>query len=315
MASTARTVTHPHDARNTAAAPAPTPSARSEWMANLRRRVLTAAALIPVVLAVVWLGGWATFAAAVVVLAVGMWELRAMFARRGWRPLVVLSGALGLDFLLAAMLPQQRAIMLEAGTSACMIVSFVWLMLTRPATERTLVDWALSLATPFYLGWSLAFLVLLRGSQIGFASRGFWWLLLLLLAVWVNDSAALLAGHALGRHKLAPRLSPGKTWEGVVGGLLGAAIVVVVVVVVADLVLPRALRLDLAWYELVVFGGLISLAATLGDLAKSLVKRATGVKDSGSIFPGHGGMLDRIDSLLFAGYVVYFGALILGLLR
>jgi phosphatidate cytidylyltransferase len=295
---------------------APVSSAPSAWLVNLRQRVVTAVVLIPVVLAVVWLGGWAAFAAAAVVVVVGTWELRALCARRGWHPLVVLSGALSLDFLLAAMLPTTRGFLVEIGISVCVVASFVWLMVTRPATDRTLIDWTLTLAIPFYLGWPLAFLLLLRGAQVGWQARGFWWVLLLLLSVWANDSAALVTGHTFGRHRLAPRLSPNKTWEGTIGGLLGAVGAVVVVNAIADQLLPHSLRaLQLPWYQLLLLGGLVALAATLGDLAKSLLKRGTGVKESGAIFPGHGGMLDRVDSLLFAAYVVYFYALSLGALH
>lgn len=289
-------------------------AARAAWLANLRQRVLTAAVVIPVMLAVTWLGGWVAFVAAVAVALVGTWELRAMFARQGWHPLVILSAAASMNFLAAAMLPAQRDLLLGAGISTLVVTAFVWLMVTRPAIERTLVEWALTLAIPFYLGWALAFVLLLRGSAIGYQTRGFWWLLLLLLAVWANDSAALLTGHAFGRHQLAPRLSPHKTWEGVAGGLVCAVLAVLAVTAVADLALPPPLRLAIPWYQALLLGGLIALAATVGDLAKSLLKRGTGVKDSGTVFPGHGGMLDRADSTLFAVYVVYLYALITGML-
>jgi len=293
-------------------------SNRSGWLAGLRRRVASALILIPVVIALAWFGGWVAFAGVVLVLLAGAWELRDMFAHRGWYPLVILSVALSLDFFVAAMLPDQRVILLEAGISALVIGSFAWLMLTRPTIERTLVDWALTLAIPFYLGWPLAFLLLLRGDGTGYGVRGFWWVWLLLLPVWANDTFALLVGHYLGRegrHQLAPHISPKKTWEGFFGGLVFTVLTVFVVTFLANLVLSPALRLDIPWYHALILGVLITIAATIGDLAESLLKRGTGVKDSGSILPGHGGILDRIDSVLFAVLIVFFYAFALGLLQ
>jgi phosphatidate cytidylyltransferase len=318
MPSAAEPILPPPDAssgRATGASSGASTPARAAWGVNLRQRVLTAAVLIPLVLAVAWLGGWVAFVAAALVLAVGTWEMRALCAHRGWHPPLLLSAALGVSFLLAAELPGARLLVLEIGISALVVGSFVWLTLARPPVERTLVEWALTLAITFYLGWGLMFALLLRGTQGGLATRGCWWLLLLLLGVWANDSAAFLVGHAVGRHPLAPRVSPHKTWEGAVGGLVATVAAVLIVVFVANTVLPPALRLPLPWYEAPLLGALIVVAGVLGDLAKSLVKRAVGVKDSGAILPGHGGMLDRIDSMLFAGYVVYFYALFLGALR
>src|SRR5579884_3251781 len=235
-----------------------------------------------------------------------------MFAHRGWHPLIPLSVALSLDFFIAMMLPQYRTLLLEAGISGLVIGSFAWLMIARPTIERTLVDWALTLAIPFYLGWPLAFLLVLRGDHVGYDSRGFWWVWVLLLAIWANDTFALLVGHYFGRHPLAPHISPKKTWEGFFGGMVFAVVAVFVVIAVANLVLSPALRLQVAWYWQVMLGILLVLAGTLGDLAESMLKRGTGVKDSGSILPGHGGILDRVDSILFAVFVVCFFALALG---
>jgi phosphatidate cytidylyltransferase len=285
----------------------------SAWLAALGRRAASAFVLIPIVIALAWFGGWVAFGGVLVILLLGAWELRDMFAHRGWRPLIFLSVALSLDFLLAAMLRDQRSLLLEGGISALVIGSFAWLMITRPTIERTLVDWALTLAIPFYLGWPLAFILLLRGDQIGYLSRGFWWLLVMLLTIWANDTAALLTGHYFGRHKLAPHISPGKTWEGFVGGLVVSVVSVFVVTTLADHVLSQPLHL--AWYHTLLIGIFIAITATIGDLAESLLKRGTGVKDSGHILPGHGGILDRADSMLFAVYIVFFYALLLGVLH
>jgi phosphatidate cytidylyltransferase len=116
--------------------------------------------------------------------------------------------------------------------------------------------------------------------------------LFLCAVVWVGDSAAMYVGKSLGQHKMAPAISPGKTWEGALGGVIGG---VCTAVVSAGFWLPHLLL-----WQCLVLGLCISLAAQLSDLGESMLKRYAGVKDSGRLIPGHGGILDRIDSLLFA---------------
>ncbi|HEX5547536.1 MAG TPA: phosphatidate cytidylyltransferase [Ktedonobacterales bacterium] len=281
--------------------PAPQPQSQAGWLAGLRQRLLSAGVLIPIVIALVWFGGWIAFAGAVVALALGMWEIRSMFAaHRKWYPLVIFSGAFGIDLLVAAMLPEVRLALIALGISALVIASFTWVMITRPTIERTVIDWALTIAVAFYLGWPMALFLVLRGSVMGYGSEQFWWVLGLFCMVWANDTAAFVTGHFLGRRKLALHISPAKTWEGFAGGLVWS--------VIAAFVLLSLSPVQLAWYHALVLGILVAVASTLGDLAESLLKRVADVKDSGAIVPGHGGILDRIDSLLFAVAVVFFYA-------
>lgn len=287
-------------------ATAPARPAVNGWPASLRQRLLAAAVLIPIAIALVWFGGWIAFAGAVLTLLLATFELRAMCAHRGWYPLIPLALALGLDFLVAAMLPAYREPLVALGISAFLVGTFGWLMLTRPTIERTVIDWALTIAIPFYVGWPLACALVLRGNTSGYGARGFWWVLALFLIVWANDSAAFITGHFFGRTKLASHVSPAKTWEGFAGGLLLS--------VVAAFVATRPLAIP--WYHALALGILTSIAATIGDLAESLLKRGTGVKDSGAIIPGHGGILDRIDSLLFGVLVVlFYAAFLQGIVR
>jgi phosphatidate cytidylyltransferase len=148
----------------------------------------------------------------------------------------------------------------------------------------------------------MSYFLLMRGGTVGYNSNGFWWTVTTLVTVWAFDSSAFLTGLRLGRHKLAPNISPKKTWEGAAGGLVFALI--------AAAFLTRPL--GVAWYNVIGLGVLVSAAATIGDLAESLLKRDVGVKDSGSLIPGHGGLLDRADSLLFAVMVVYYYAVFIG---
>jgi len=279
---------------------------------SVRQRWLTALVAIPVVLIFVWFGGWVAFAAVVFVVLLGTLELHSMLRHGGYHPLIWISFGLSILFLIAAMLPQWRLSILEIGLGGSLLVSFPWLFF-RQKLDGAMIDWALTLAISVYLGWSMSFFLLLRGSESGtlFAPggawivlpRGAWWLLVVLLGVWGFDSAAFFSGRYWGRHKLAPRISPAKTWEGVLGGF---------VLSIAAGLLLTVNPLGVPWYLAIVLGILIGVAALLGDLAESLIKRQTHVKDSGQLMPGHGGMLDRVDSLLFAVIVVYVFAQLVG---
>ncbi len=270
---------------------------------SLAQRWLTAIIAMPIVLAFALFGGWWAFAGATVVVALGTYELYNMLRHAGYRPLIVISMGLNLLFLVAAMFPQQRLVFLESGWSAALFISFVWLLF-RKKLDGTMVDWALTLAIPIYLGWPISLALLLRGYQVAWPlPHGVWWILLLLFGTWGFDSAAFFTGRYLGRHKLAPNISPGKTWEGVLGGL---------VLSIAATVLFTVLPFGLPWYLAVVLGVWIGAAAVLGDLAESLIKRQTHVKDSGNLMLGHGGILDRIDSVLFVAIAIYAFAQFVG---
>lgn len=275
--------------------------ARRQWNRSLGQRTITALIAIPVVLAIVWLGGWWAFAAATIVVILGAYELHRMMLHEGYHPLILISLALSVLFLVAAMLPQLRLLLLESGLVIALLVTFP-LLFFRKKLEGAMVDWSLTLAIAIYLGWPLSLFPLLRGFQVGI-SPGFWWVLTVLLGVWGFDTGAFFTGHFIGRHKLAPNISPAKTWEGVIGGMILS---------ITAALLFTTLPLGVPWYLAILLGILIGVAATLGDLAESLIKRQTHVKDSGQIMPGHGGILDRIDSMLFAVIVVYIFAQLIG---
>lgn len=275
--------------------------AERQWYRSLGQRSLTALIGIPIVLVCVWLGGWWAFAACALLVVLGAYELHRMMLHEGYHPLISISLILSLFFLVAAMLPQQRPLLLEAGLALALLITFP-ILFFRKRLDGAMVDWSLTVAIAIYLGWPLSLIPMLRGFQVGFSS-GLWWLLTLLLGVWGFDTGAFFAGHFFGRHKLAPNISPGKTWEGVAGGLVFS---------VAAALLCTVRPLGVSWYLAVLLGLLIGIAAALGDLAESLIKRQTHVKDSGQFIPGHGGVLDRIDSMLFAVIVVYFFAQFIG---
>ncbi len=174
------------------------------------------------------------------------------------------------------------------------VLPLIWL-LPRLQKDGAFAGWVWTVAGILYVGWLLSYLVALRGLDDG---RN--WVFLALFTTFASDTAAFFTGRALGRHKLAPHISPGKTREGAIGGICGA------IIVSLFFILPTPLILPLSWGQAVVLGLLVSIFGQLGDLAESLFKRNMGVKDSGALLPGHGGFLDRMDSIVFAGVVVYY---------
>jgi phosphatidate cytidylyltransferase len=169
-------------------------------------------------------------------------------------------------------------------------------------------DFALTLTGLVYVGWIGAYFISLRGMD-----DGLWWFMTALPAVWIADSAAYLAGHRFGRHRLAPRLSPKKSVEGYLAGILGGAL--------------GSWALTLLWQigagtsssinpgRGLLLGLVIGTLAPIGDLGISMFKRQLGIKDTGRLLPGHGGALDRIDSWLWASVIGYLTVrLLLGII-
>jgi phosphatidate cytidylyltransferase len=186
-------------------------------------------------------------------------------------------------------------LLLTAGIAISLIA-----LLLRKQIQGAFINWAWTFAGIMYIGWLLGHTIALRGLD-----NGRDWLFLTIFATFGSDSAAFFVGRFFGKHKLAPAISPKKTREGAAGGLIGA------VLVSLFFLLPTPVQLSsyINWWQIVILGVLVSIFGQLGDLVESLLKRNTGVKDSGNLFPGHGGMLDRMDSIVFAVIVVYYWVL------
>jgi phosphatidate cytidylyltransferase len=261
---------------------------------DLGRRVATAAVALPLLLAGLLLGP-PILAVAIVAAAVllGASELFTLLAKGGMAPLratgFVVMAVVFVDVARPGGLPGSAWPLAAVGVLLSMLLRSRDLALAVPSGAGTL----LAAAYLGGLGGSIAALRILEP-----AGEGAWRMLLLLAIVMGADTAAFFVGSALGRRKLAPAISPGKTVEGLVGGLVGG-ILGALAVRWAGL---RSLPIDHA----VGLGLAAAALGTAGDLAESLVKRWAGVKDSGALFPGHGGMLDRLDSLLFAAPVLYY---------
>lgn len=177
------------------------------------------------------------------------------------------------------------------------IIISLMALLARKEKFNAFPAWSWTFAGILYVGWLLGYLVSLRGMEDGRS-----WVFFALFCTFGSDTAAFFIGKAIGKHKLAPSISPGKTWEGAFGGLLGS----VGVSLIFLLSTPLSLASKLEWWQAVILGLLVSIFGQIGDLVESLLKRNAGVKDSGSLLPGHGGVLDRIDSIIFAVVIVYY---------
>ena len=246
-------------------------------------RILIAAAGIPLVLWLVYLGGWPMFGLAAVGALIALHELYWM--TRTLRP-VVLAGYLGaLAALLGATLG--GADWALAGLMSTLLLTFVI------KGGLSTVSVSVTVLGVAWIGLGLAHALLLRDID----EHGVLAVYTVLLAVWAGDAAAYFVGRLVGRHKLAPTVSPGKSWEGLIAGTV--ATVAVTFIAVYDqsfLTIPESL----------VLGGVIAIVAPLGDLFESALKRDAEVKDSGRLLAGHGGVLDRIDALLFAWVAAYY---------
>ncbi len=262
----------------------------------LKERLLTALVLIPLVL---WCIFGATtsipfesFAGAIVL--AGAWEWTALMkwsniaARAGFTLLVAMG-------LIAMKLPELAFLKpsLYAVSVGFWLLALRWVV-TFPESAAI---WARNV---FLVPVGLILLIPAWAGLVDLYHASPWWLMFVFALVWGADSGAYFVGRAFGKHKLAPNVSPGKTIEGFVGGVLTTSIIIVAVAIYRDLPLMR----------MVAFMGLsllTVLASVLGDLLESMIKRQAGVKDSGNIFPGHGGSLDRIDSLTAAAPIFALG--------
>jgi phosphatidate cytidylyltransferase len=289
---------------------------------DLERRTVTALVYAVVVLAALFAPS-PIFAVLIAILAVlGYMELRALFRHRTYQP-----WSIGVFFTLAFVLAHFAqafgsrndgigvwlngnglAVMTLLIVTAFGVVAILMLVAQAARGRRTpgLLGALFTLGGSLYLGWGFGFMIDLWLAGAG-ATRGWLgdlpvWLLLALVPTWVADSVAYLVGSRVGRRRIVPSISPGKTWEGTLAGFGGAALVALLIAVSAGLRTGPSLLVAL----------LVGPVGFAGDLFESAIKRAAGAKDSGTLFPGHGGVLDRIDSLIFVAPAV---ALVLALAR
>lgn len=255
----------------------------------IRKRVLSALVLLPLIFLVIWFGGPAYSLSVAAFAALGALEFYGMMGLSRRHPLTLFGLVWVLLFILVAHFEESYTAPLLTSAVA---FSLIWLLFRSPVKDAA-TNWVWVLAGIIYIGWLMSHFIPLRELEGGRE-----WVLFVVLATFAADTAAFFIGRAWGRHSLAAKISSGKTWEGAVGGFLGA--------IAVSLILVLLLGLSIPYWQTVILGALIGIVAPLGDLAESMLKRSTGLKDSGTLIPGHGGLLDRLDSILFTVVVVYY---------
>jgi phosphatidate cytidylyltransferase len=267
----------------------------------MKQRIITALCGIPVLVAFIWYDT-PRFPLLILLIAgfvaLGALEFYHLATVSGARPLTAFGVVWCLLFIIGAHLDANYEVdyLIPSLLASAAVLPLVWFLLS--SSQRSFVSWSWTLAGILYLGWMLGYYVALRERDYGRE-----WVILAIFCVFACDTAAFFVGRAWGKRHLAPTISPKKTWEGAIGGFVAtpaAAVIIYALLNVADLSLPTG------YTQIVLLGCLVGVVAQLGDLLESWLKRRAGVKDSGSLLPGHGGILDRIDSLVITGAVIYY---------
>ena len=271
----------------------------------LAKRVLVVVILLPIGLALIYLGGWAYTGMVALILGLAAWEYARLFRAGGYQTATYLIVAA------SVLLPLARG-WVAFSLDGLILGGFVLVSMAyhvfayERGRDQAATDFAITIAGGVYLGFVGSYLVSLRNLP-----EGLWWVLLALPSVWLADSGAYFIGRSFGRHKMSKRVSPKKSWEGYFGGIvvgiIGTALLAMLWQYLAGQ-WPAKLESATLITPLngAVLGLILSVFTVLGDLGESMIKRQVGVKDSGSLLPGHGGVFDRIDSWLWAGIISYF---------
>jgi phosphatidate cytidylyltransferase len=260
-------------------------------MSELTKRIIVAIMGIPAIVVLTYLGGWYFFALISIISMVALWEFYTMQKKQDQKPQVVTGIAAGLLILIGF----QTGEWILIGNLLILLVIGILLYEMLQANEKASINIGITIVGVVYIPFFMAMLLSTRNfldqSLPDTIQAGFTFVMILLVTIWICDTLAYSVGSALGKHKLYEKVSPNKTWEGAVAGLLSAVLTIVCVK------LLNLLPLD--WFKSIILGLTIGTIGQLGDLVESWFKRNTGVKDSSSLLPGHGGMLDRFDSLIF----------------
>ncbi len=264
---------------------------------NLGKRVLVAGIGGPVVLAASWFGGVAFFILVLAIALLASWEFLKLLEKKGSFPA---KAWVGLATLAVCALSFFQSNNLLLPTLLTFILGLLLIELMR-AENNALLNVAGGLLAFFYLAFLYAFLIAVRElpRTKGMPYRaGGEWIVLILFTIWLCDTAAYFVGSRFGRHKLAPQTSPNKTVEGAVGGIVGG--------ILTAWICQALFARSLAAVDALVIGAIVGILGQASDLVESRFKRDAGVKDTSSILPGHGGILDRFDSQLMSVPVIYF---------
>jgi phosphatidate cytidylyltransferase len=262
------------------------------------KRTAVTLILLPVGIAIIAWGGWLYYGLITLILGMAAYEYVRLFQAGGLRPAGV--------FVIAAtlMLAIQRAMSgfehADLTLSLIILLALAYhLVQYERGSEQASTDFAVTISGVLYIGWLGAYLISLR-----MLPDGLWWVLTALPAVWLADTGAYLIGSRFGKHKMTPRLSPKKSWEGYLGGILFSVPITTLLAFLWPIWAGPGLAITPL--RAAVLALVLSVLTILGDLGESMIKRQVGVKDSGNLLPGHGGIFDRIDSWLWAAVIGYY---------
>ena len=262
----------------------------------LSKRVAVVAVLLPAGIIVILLGGWIFNIIFTIILAGAGWEYTNIFKNGKFAPsqLIIIIGIISLAISRSLFGFEYLDLIL---TLCILIVVTRHIIGYEMGEENAAIDFGVSLAGIIYIGWLGSYLFSMRSMP-----DGAWWIMLTLPAVWIADSAAYFVGKRFGKHPFTKRVSPKKSWEGYLGGVFFTTLLLPVLAYFLSFFSPS---INPPIHG-IILGLIISVFAPLGDLAESLFKRQFGIKDSSNILPGHGGILDRIDSWLWAVPIGYY---------
>jgi phosphatidate cytidylyltransferase len=264
----------------------------------LVKRLLVAIILLPLGMIAIVAGGWYLTALVAAFMGLAAWEYVVLFRSGGFQPAAVLVVGGTLLFILSRNLSSFESS--PAMISLLILAGMAYHLVTyERGRDQAATDFAVTLAGMLYIGWLGAYFISLRNLP-----EGKWWILVVLPAVWFADSGAYFIGKGFGRHLLCPRLSPKKTWEGYLGGIVLS--VVLTPLLAALWHVGAGSASSITPMRGVLVGLVMGVLPTLGDLGESMIKRQFGMKDSGNFLPGHGGAFDRVDSWLWAVVLGYY---------
>lgn len=255
----------------------------------LKTRIYSGIVGVPIVVVLIWLSVPSTAALVAGAAVIGTYEFHRLTMRAGGTIIFFFGTISAVLFVVDATILTDMGGPLLAGT----ILGPLFVLIFLQPKERLLSDWAWTVAGVLFVAWTLSHAVLLRREPDGTE-----WLLVAIILTFVVDSSAYTVGKLVGKRPMAPTISPGKTWEGSLGAF--------VLVIPAVILLTALFDLGMGAAEAAGLGILVGLAAQAGDLVVSMIKRVAGAKDAGGIIPGHGGLLDRLDSLIPVVVVVYY---------
>jgi phosphatidate cytidylyltransferase len=274
-----------------AESPQPRPAEQGQFL----QRVLVILVLLPLGLGAIYIGGSVFALLIALILGLAAYEYVALFKTAGYQPAVFIA-IIGVVTLAISQHFSRMFVMETVFTLSVMLAMIYHLLEYENGRDQAAADFAVTTSAIVYIGFGV-FLTAVRDLP-----EGMWWLLVVLFSIWLADVAAYLVGVSYGRHKMTTRLSPKKSWEGYLAGIVFSTLAMILV---TQLLQSLGAGSAVTPLRAGILAAVISILCIFGDLGESMIKRQAGVKDSGSLLPGHGGIFDRIDSWLWAGMIGY----------